>query len=78
MFACAGFVSEQTVADQLVADITTLADGQCGFVRPETHSPVYAVLPFPVAGADVQALKAHLETALNSAFAAQDGAAEAA
>lgn len=78
VFACAGFPNKQGVGDQEVDDITTLADGQCGLIQPEDKSPVYAVVPFPLASASVQTLKEHLETALNGASARQNGAAEAA
>ena len=76
VFACGGFLSDQAVADQLVADITTLTDGQCGLVQPDTDSPIYAVLPFPVAGATVETLKAHLVTALNAVGELQGDIAE--
>lgn len=76
VFACAGYLGEQAAADQMVADITTLTDGQCGFIQPDTDSPIYAVLPFPVASATVETLKAHLVTALNAVGELQGDIAE--
>jgi|GEM_PF-3210286 len=78
IFVCAGFPQDAALTGKLVADITTLAEGQCGLVRPENDSPVYTVVPFSVEATDVKGLNDYFMTALDVAWALQDDSTQAA
>jgi hypothetical protein len=76
IFVCSQSSDETISPENLTGAANDIEDGKCGYIHLEEDDRLFTVVPFSITETDVQALKSHLWTALDRAWALKESNAE--